>query len=655
MLEPQAALDNSTDTCEICRGIWSCFLNPATSAGVSLGYADDPLPPRCPGHSPLFLDWRDNSKAEILDAFDATDSGNEEGSSGTEDSENGASTGADRATHEDGINNLTVETHKSSRAVILNRRITMGIAFSQQVIMLKRASVPGHPGIGIRLDPDWVDLELAGKWKQKCLEEHGTKCNNPLMVSPIKPLWVVDVEGECIVPGRDCAAFVALSYRWGSHSWPRVDREMLSTIRKPGALATAGMAPIIRHAMSLTSAIGERYLWVDALCVIQDDSAETLHQLDLMGAFYANALITIVVADGDSAAGIPGIKGVSSSRRVKQTLVPFGEENLMCPDFEIRLGEYRNRGWTYQEYIMSQRRLIFAGDRMHWVCRCCHWHEEVAFGSEFHRGILGEQPEPDLILRGLPDLKSLRELVANYNSRSFSYEEDVIPGISGLLSLLSRSFQGGFLCGLPEMFFDRALGWCAADDLRRRKPSGRPVKDQLPHPLGKLPSWSWAGWQGRISDGRLEPTELFEIGSWVNHGAVEETIPITCWFTSHSSEGAALRKISSTWYENRDSRYKDPARPLPEGWTRRDAVPPSARGPGFWRPPGCYDYLFEHRLFPKRHWCKSMLNTASIPSRRCMCYTPPSLPSPRDSCRRVRRMEFHYTPMLRYITSLLEL
>lgn len=371
--------------------------------------------------------------------------------------------------------------------------------------------------------------------------------------------------------------------------------------------------------MTLTSAIGERYLWVDALCIVQGDNAETLNQLNLMGAFYASALITIVVADGDSDVGISGLKGVSNSRKAEQTLIPFGGETLMCPDLNILLGDYKTRGWTYQEYMMSQRRLIFAGSRMQWVCHCCHWHEEVALGSEFIRDMLDPQPEPDLILKGLPDLKSLRELMSNYNTRSFRYEEDMIPGISGLLSLFSRSFHGGFLCGLPEMFFDRALGWCASSDLRRRKPSGRPVRDQLPHSLGNLPSWSWVGWEGSISDGRLEPTEVIHLGNWVNHGAVEETIPITDWFTSHSAEGTDLRKICPTWYKNRDTRYKDFERPLPEGWTRKDTIPPSARGPDYWRPPGCYDYLFQHRLFPDRHWCKQISDTTFTISRKYIC------------------------------------
>lgn len=107
--------------------------------------------------------------------------------------------------------------------------------------------------------------------------------------------------------------------------------------------------------MYLTLALGEQYLWVDTLCVIQGDDTETVHQLNLMGTFYASAILTIVVADGDSSTGIQGLKGASSARKAKQALIQFGEETLLCSDFEINLGHYKTRGWTYQEYIMSQR------------------------------------------------------------------------------------------------------------------------------------------------------------------------------------------------------------------------------------------------------------------------------------------------------------
>lgn len=147
--------------------------------------------------------------------------------------------------------------------MLLSRNTTEGSVVSQQVLILKKDSIPGHLKQGVRLDPDWIDLQLARKWKQKCLDEHGTICRNPLKVSPVRPFWVVDIESECIIPGRDCAAFVALSYRWGNHSWPAVDRQMLTKLRKPGSLSTAHVAPIVRHATRLTLALGERYLWVD--------------------------------------------------------------------------------------------------------------------------------------------------------------------------------------------------------------------------------------------------------------------------------------------------------------------------------------------------------------------------------------------------------
>lgn len=57
-----------------------------------------------------------------------------------------------------------------------------------------------------------------------------------------------------------------------------------------------------------------------------------------MGAFYASALITIVVADGDSEVGISGLKGVSNFRKAKETLIPFGGDTLMCPDLNLLLG-----------------------------------------------------------------------------------------------------------------------------------------------------------------------------------------------------------------------------------------------------------------------------------------------------------------------------
>jgi hypothetical protein len=63
--------------------------------------------------------------------------------------------------------------------------------------------------------------------------------------------------------------------------------------------------------------------------------------------------------------------------------------------------------------------------------------------------------------------------------------------------MLSQKYEGGFLCGVPEMYFETGLklaGWCQA--LTRRKLSGLSSASRS-HTL--LPSWPWIGWEDRIS------------------------------------------------------------------------------------------------------------------------------------------------------------
>ena len=53
------------------------------------------------------------------------------------------------------------------------------------------------------LDPDWVDLTKIKQWKSDCLTSHGSRCDNPLRIWKTTPSWLVDVELECVVPGKE--------------------------------------------------------------------------------------------------------------------------------------------------------------------------------------------------------------------------------------------------------------------------------------------------------------------------------------------------------------------------------------------------------------------------------------------------------------------
>ena len=60
--------------------------------------------------------------------------------------------------------------------------------------------------------------------------------------------------------------------------------------------------------MFVVASIGETYLWVDSLCIIQDDLEDLRHNLREMHRIYSHANLTIAATYGDNAdAGIPGL------------------------------------------------------------------------------------------------------------------------------------------------------------------------------------------------------------------------------------------------------------------------------------------------------------------------------------------------------------
>jgi hypothetical protein len=354
----------------------------------------------------------------------------------------------------------------------------------------------------------------------------------------------------------------------------------------------------VRHAIALAEALGERYLWTDSLCITHEDLSTLPGQLEQMAAIYSSALFTIVAHDGDGTKGIMGLPGISEPRKTNQQVFDFGSEKLIARGVDYSAwtekSAYHQRGWTYQEFLMSPRKLMFLEGEAHWMCQCCEWHEDLARDLEINKSPI---PRPHLMVAGFPDIAPLKDLLNDYNERNLTYDEDALPAIAGLLSVLSRTFTGGFLYGLPEMMFDTALGWSTASEseLTKRVPS-KPVRHDQ-----DIPSWSWLSWQGRFDwEG---PGEWGVRGSWrtFKDGLIwfKETSPITEWYASSALEGQPRRKIDSAWYRQREH-AKDHRQPLTDGWSRHEATIKTGLSNGQVRlfPDGCESYVYEHRDAP---------------------------------------------------------
>lgn len=566
---PLAASEKFSD-CEICHAIWSALTSSPskeTNRAINLGSFKEALSSKCSRHKPIvkwFQGW-----------CSVRHQASEHGSKDV------------------GISIIRPGVLELTESI-------KGLGAYAELLLVRKESVKNHPGIARILDPTWVDTSIVDQWRKRCLSSHGTRCENPLKIWSVRPSWVIDTQDRCLIPGRECNSFVALSYRWGNAEGLKIQADTMAKLRRRGALddpvTCSQFAPIVGHAMTLTSLIGERYLWVDNLCIDHSRAAESTEQLQLMGAIYANASLTIVAYDGDAEDGFPGIRNASASRNLEDDSIQFGEERFIHDkhgrdDFSF-WGLYHKRGWTHQEFNMSSKRLIFSQRSLHWMCQCSVWEEQLHQGVESEKCIdsMGE------IMSGMPNLQSLSQLLGDYNTRELKYDEDALPGIFGLLTVFSRCFSGGFLCGIPEMFFEAALSWQPQwehSNLRRRVPSDRPDSSRL-RPCS-LPSWSWVGWEGLVDIGSHEAGPANPLAYWM-----KETIPITTWYTFGSLTTMKKRRIKSSWLENRKA-YKDIERPLPSGWTRH-AVPEVAK-PGYGEgrdghvllhPDGCGKYTFRH-------------------------------------------------------------
>lgn len=566
--------------CETCQNIWRRFAQPDSTHEVNLGSFKQALTTQCHTHKPLVQAF-----AEYV-------------SEDEEDEENNS------VSSEQNSGDVGITTGSPGNSVTISQSISK-LGYCWELLLAKKDSVPHHPGTGRILNPEWADVDTLKQWKKQCLSTHGATCENPMKIWSTRPAYLIDVRNKCLVAGSSISApFVALSYTYGGASVPIIDAIALERLQESHALNAPEMeiymSPVIQRAIHLTSVIEERYLWADALCIPHADEKLRLEELRMMGAIYANALITIIVADGDSQGGLSGLEGVSEHREMHQRIIPFGEEKLLVRNtgiFDLSGGShYHSRAWTFQEYRMSPRKIIFLENELHWECQYSVWHEEMILGAEIDKYI---DPRQSVIVSGFPDLGSLSHIITEFNETELRYDEDALPAISGLLSVLSRSFTGGFLYGLPEMFFERGLGWSPYwfhTDIRRRIPSERPADKRLSQ--SELPSWSWIGWQGMVNPfGHGEAARINDRSNWI-----EETFPITQWYTSNSPSDPPenRRRIRPTWFENRDT-YKDMEKPLPPGWSRHDAPATGKfRSEPHLHPDGCGEYIFKHTAMPDR-------------------------------------------------------
>lgn len=388
-------------------------------------------------------------------------------------------------------------------------------------------------------------FDIISSWLHECHTTHHGTCVKPLIdVGMDRDLTLIDVKQCCLVKAPGNSRYATLSYVWGK-DWQllHVDSNHDALFR-PGALVGTGSAEltansnaplgkVVTDTMAITSQIGERYLWIDALCIKQDEGEAKALELMRMASIYNCAIVTIVPIDGASShTPIPGLGSVQRGKMADNIFDGASISVKKGLDQIITGSVYNTRGWCFQEAFLSRRSLFFSEQQVFFRCQEATWSEDLLsgiqpLGAGYKAVASNLRAQGEGNTAGMSTLEALQEsqqdftnlhtqkaqndfmrsygrLTDEYWSRSLTSNNDVMDAFSAISSALEILLSTHIWAGLPEKFFHHFLLW----EIRIRGQCGN---DEWTHPHSSraemksagdklIPSWSWMGWRSYCSE-----------------------------------------------------------------------------------------------------------------------------------------------------------
>lgn len=373
-------------------------------------------------------------------------------------------------------------------------------------------------------------MSLSALWLHDCLTTHH-ECLLPINETPPMPKRIIDVGGHhqrprLIISHGRREPYCTLSYCWGQA--PPFNTLKSNFEERLNGFRLENLPRTLSEAIVVARSLGLSYIWIDSVCIIQDDPSDWAAESKVMADVYRRSILTIVASASENSS-----EGLFRPRKRRQTFpvqffpnfnrrekVTFGVENGRSSnlfvgavptrkndDYDHRKPEATDvRGWTLQEQLLSQRLLYFSAEQVFWECTTCRASESDPV-RERNKNRFGKDVPSQLIPLDLRELmtqhdqgfqvvdchertqRQWQSLVENYTARKLTKESDRLMAIIGIASRLEPLLDASFVLGIwSSTQFWPSLLW-------RLKPR----TDELPGPSNtSFPSWSWASARTRV-------------------------------------------------------------------------------------------------------------------------------------------------------------
>nr|POE65068.1 hypothetical protein CFP56_34736 [Quercus suber] len=386
-------------------------------------------------------------------------------------------------------------------------------------------------------------------WMQNCSLHH-PKCNKQLRSQsnvslPTRLLRIGASDGapcQLILTTDMNVEYAALSHCWGKH-------QLLRTIRANlddhfAGIPLEKLPKTFREAMMVTKHLGIHFIWIDSLCIVQDDSDDWKYEALRMGNVYSGAQITIAATGAvDSSEGL----FMDRPALAPPVVVPYGRltvEFYQHPEEKhgaIDWSALDGRAWITQEFLLSRRILHFTQAQLIWSCSTINETENGEQVYEFERESLRRMLASSTMPRDLPEpdqsfYDDWNQIAKRYCSRELTYPSDKPIAIQGLADTLAQSSgltykhgiwlpKAGGRLNLSQLFWYCKFSALVVESVTIEEVRAREALRQ-PQCLRALPSWSWTS----------------TIGDIAFHTAARDALPIPATITLHDDDALMLRR-----------------------------------------------------------------------------------------------------------------